>query len=431
MSNQISFPYSKPLGKNSVSSTYVLFEDRAYYRQVIIPALAANYGFIPFGDLIQSNALYGLINNNLDVIVPDTSYFSNIPSSNKEEKLVMNFVADAFNEMNEYLATAASIGKLSKNSPYVKLKAHKTYLSPQLTVDVTKNKLMKLFEQNVNSNMSMSSAIIDEKTFNKKYALFLKKNINNDLMITKSAIVLSTNFFNFASGLVIDIAKDKADNDSIKFEKYLITPDFVCFQDACKRFGFKIDVNVPWRIYADLNSPAMNQKSGNHVGYMARYNIRDVDDLFAKRYSPTFIEELNHLKKMFYDSYTYFFEKNGYYELDYKKLTKCDFNTGVVKKRDLLSREQYYSSFDDLYWLKMYIYFRNYETKKGLNQQQFENLVRESGNFLKVNKYYQSLEFANSFFKQFKDVHYLSSLQPKTNVVEMKAESRSMPDLIF
>lgn len=431
MPNQIDFPFSKPLGKNSVSSIYVLFEDRNYYHQVIIPAIIGTYGFVPFGDLIKENSLFGLVDNNLDVILPDISYFKKVPSANKEEKLVMDFVADAFNEMNEYLASAVLMGKISSKSPYVNLKAHKCYLNPQLTVEAFNTKLSKMFERQMNLDASFSSSITDAKTFNKKFISFLKNNINNDMPVTKSAVVLSTNFFNFVSGLVIDIAKDKADNDTVKFEKYLNTADFDCFRDACKRFGFKIDVNVPWRIYADLNSPAMNTQSGNHIGYMTKYNIKNPSDLFAKRYSPVFIEEINHLKQLFYTSYNYIFKNNKYYELDYKKLDICDFKKSTVKQRDLLSREEYINSFDDLYWLRAYIYFRNYETKKYLNQQQFENIVREAGHFLKINKYFQSLEFSNSFFKQYKDVQYFSSLQSGNKVVQQKAQSKSAPDLIF
>jgi hypothetical protein len=122
---------------------------------------------------------------------------------------------------------------------------------------------------------------------------------------------------------------------------------------------------------------------------------------------------------------------NPYYELDYSKLESCDFRKGVVRKRDLITREQYYQKFPDTYWLRLYTYFRNYETRKGLTQQQFENIVREANNYVKAGKNLFALTFINDYFKEFKDVQYLSSLQANNKVVEQKAQSRFSPDLIF
>jgi hypothetical protein len=422
---------NKPLGKNSISSLYVLFEDRSYYHDFIIPAIIQNFGFVPFGDLTKNNSLYGLVDEQLNVITPDSSFLKLIPSADNKDKLVMDFVADAFIEMNNYLASAVVIGKLSKNSPYFNLKSHRSYINPATVVNESQIRILSKFNTYANSNKSLYSSIIDEESFNKKYIDYIKNQIKNNFVITKSGIVLSTNFFNFVSGLVIDIAKDKADNDTIKYDKYLNVNDFDCFRDACKRFGFKIDVNVPWRIYADLNSPAMKEKSGNHIGYMQRYNLGGITDLFSKRYLVAYAEEIEHLKNYFYNSYSDFMKNNLYYELDYNKLQSCDFRKSVVRKRDLITREQYYQKFPDTYWLRLYTYFRNYETKRGLTQQQFENVVREANNYVKAGRNFPALTYVNDYFKQFKDVQYLSSLQANNKVVEQRVQSAFVSDLIF
>ncbi len=60
------------------------------------------------------------------------------------------------------------------------------------------------------------------------------------------------------SGLVIEIGDDKYDNDENKSKKY----GDVNFQMAARiaeQYGFSIDRNIPWRLVANINNPAMQE----------------------------------------------------------------------------------------------------------------------------------------------------------------------------
>lgn len=429
--SQNNFPYNAPLGKNNVQSIYLLHTDRAYYKDIIVPMIANMYGITQMGNLLYEDALYGLVDESYNIIVPFTPFLKEIKSADENKKYAMDFVADAFNEMNAYLYGAALTGKISRDSPFLNLKAYNNYIDISIVIKEAQQKIASDFENYCSKDRALYSSITDEISFNKKYIDYIKNQIKNGTAITKGNIVLSTNYFNYISGLVIDIAKDKADNDTIKFNKYLSSPDFICFADACKRFGFKIDTNVPWRIYADLASPAMLGTTGNHIGYLSRYGIGNLTSLFTARYSKVYSDEILHVKNFFYNSYLTFFERNKYYEIDYKKITSCDITKGITKQRNIMTREQYFAAFPDTYWLRLYVYFKNYETKRGFKQQEFENIVREANNYVKVNKEFDALLYINNYFKQFKNVYYLSYLQNRRKKVETKAQNSGIVDIIF
>lgn len=422
----------RPYGNNQVKPLGTLFNDRAYYQDFIIPHIS---GYLPdsvvFGDLTGKNSLYGLINKDLNVVLPSSNYMQALPSGDDKKYYAMDFVVEAFNQMNAYLSTGVISGKLTKDSPFFNLKAYNGYTDPNASIEANQIKAITEFKKKVINSLELSSKIKDVASFNKNFLLLLKDLIKNHHPISKSATVLRNNFKSFSSGLIIDVAKDKADNDQIKFDKYLSKNDFLVFAEACKRFGFLIDKNVPWRIMADVNSPAMIESTGNHNGYMRRYNISDVNDLFSKRYFPILFDELFHLKNFFFNAYNSLVRDYPYYEIDYKKLSGCDFNNQTIFKRETLTRQQYFNNFPDTYWMRVFVYIRNYEESKNFSQTQFDNIVREANNFVSAKKTEQALLYINSFFKDFNQVQYFSSLQNTNQTVEQIAQSVIKTELIF
>lgn len=421
----------KPLGNNKVRSLSILYEDRKYYYDLIIPVIKNTSPSKVFANILNENALYGLVDENLNAIYPLENSLKKIPSATKEPKLVMDFVADAFNELNAYINTAAMVGKISKDGPFFNLKAYTAYVKPEVFSNIIETNYFDIFLGLMNKDKELSYKIKDAQSFNKQFIDFIKIRLKSNYPVTKTATVFSSNFSSFMSGLIIDIKKDKADDDTIKFDKYWNHPDFFFFVDCCKRFGFKIDINVPWRIIADLNSPAMLEKVGNHQGFMYRYNLNNASELFKYRYRKVAHDELEHLKTLFYNVYSRIVEELPTYEVDYKKIDICDFNNQTVFFRPSYTKEQYVQLFPDTYWLRLYVYLRNFEEKRNFKQQEFENVVREANNYVRIKRVIPALNFVNEYFKQFKDVTYFSSLQSGEQDVEQKIESAVINDLIL
>lgn len=432
INSKVQFPFKTPQGKNSVRSLGVLFEDRKYFSEFILPymELYLDRNNI-FGDLVKQNSLYGLVDTEMDVVAPISAYMKEVPSSDKEKKYAMDFVADAFAEMNEYLMSAASIGKFSKSSPFYNMKVFRAHDNEQDILAKSKELWTYSFKEYLLNDIEDASYIKDAKTFNTSFIKYAKGRLKVGKTITKTATILSSNFSSFLSGLILDIAKDKADNDTTKFDKYLTDKEFTTFVDACKRFGFLIDANQPWRLITDLSSPAMIGRYGEHVGYASRLGIGDTEDLFKTRFYKVHTSDLEYIKDLFYNIYASLIKDYPFYDYDYRKLDICDFKNQTAAARQSITRKQYFDLFDDKYWIRVLAYLRNYEELRGLKQQEFENIVREANNFVSINRTGEALRFVNGFFKQFKTAHFLSSLQDSQERVEQKVETKHVPDLIF
>jgi hypothetical protein len=426
MANKI----QNPLASNNIISSKVFFDDKNYYFNVILPYVYLTNNKVNFNDLYKNNAMYGLVDNNFDVIVPKKDFIVPIPSFNSNQQNLLDFAAEAFIGMREYIANACKIGKVNPTGPFGNLLAHKSYSDPDLLVKQQQQTHATEFKQLYISETNLNSKITNAKSFNKEYISYLKNAILNGSCVTKSSIILSKIFTAFNNGLTFDISTEtECDSDEMKYDKYLSSNDFLPFKEACRRFGFSIDLNIPWRLTLDLLSPAM-QKIGDHEGYLYKKDISGLEDVFDKRYDKVYKSELLHLKTYFYNSYIEYLKDNLNYEKDYNKLAGNSIKNIVFYNRQVLSYQQYINNFDDYYWLKLYTYFRNLETRTGLTQQQFENVLREASHYLKINKIDDSLKYLNQYFKNVRNVDYFYTLQSDKPVLK-PLSSFKMPDILL
>lgn len=418
-----------PEASNNTTNKSTLFEQKQYYNYLIKNINIVNKDVF-FSNLYLSKALYGVLDHEMDVVLPKQEYMEKIDSNNKKNHYMIDFAADSFLSMKEYLLTATVLSKLSNNSPFSNIKVYRSYQEPQITIDSAIYLEAFKFKEAYTSDIQLNSKIKDHTTFNKELILFLKDKISENVCITKSGIITSNHFEFNTSGLTIDILdKEKCDDDKYKFENFLNRNDFINFKDVCKRFGFYIDMNIPWRLTLDLNSPAMANVFNNE-GPLYKRQITNAPDVFVKRYNKVYASEVEHIKDYFYKCYSYFMEKNIYYEEDYNKIDGNRVRNRRLLKREVLNREQYLSKFDDRYWLRAYAYFRNIETLKGATQQKFDNLVREAGNFLSIGQHVQAQKYINDFFKTLNSVdYYYTSYKNAGNV--SNASTVKLPYIIF
>lgn len=400
-------PTTFPYGNNNVASTSVLFEDRKLYKEYFIEQikLLEDYGSkIPFGDLYLDNSLYGLVNTNADLIQlknPDIDLVT-ISGNNNETYKLLNFVADAYYGLKEYFNKASVIGKLPANSFISQLQIYRAYINPDAVDAVIKDKIKNNFKKIYTKDLELNATITNHKTFVNEYNNYLIKNISS-YPITKGTSLLSSNFIGFSSGLVFDIANIQADDDFKKYVEFLATDNFILFAEGCSRFGFKVDKNVPWRLVANLNSKALQP-------YYKKYNIKNINDVFQKYFKLTYVDELENIKQFYLDSYNYYIKDNDSYHKSLKNTCAADSNKRIVYKRQQVEQETFNKDFDDAYWIRVYTYFKNLEFQKGLTQIEFDNIVREAGEYCKINRQQRSLKYINNFFKDYNNVLYYKKL---------------------
>lgn len=418
--------------QNETRSIILLSDGRKKYKDESINRIlqiAKSYDIdnLPFGDVLEENVLYGILDDENDVILPR---IENIVKGVNNAQL-QDFCNLALKEMSAYLQEARICGKIVAGKKYDNFTVTKSftdvsnvYLFMHANIATGfKNLILKLKNEN--------SQIVDHKSFVKKYIQFLFT-LGGSYALTKSHTVLSFNLLQYTSGLMFTIDKDDAGNDIKKYEDYLLSPNFLLFADTCKRFGFKIDKNMPWLLYADLNSPAMLGITGNHTGYMTRYGIKNVKDLFEKRFYKVYGQDLTELKQSFYNAYQIFLsDGNEYYRESDSKLCSRDAQKMTVYSRKNVTIEEFFADFPDSFWIRLYIYFRNTETGKGLTQVQFDNLSNEAAKYIKLGLSNEALVYVNQHFKDYNYINYVSSLQPKKEVLELQVSNVPRPKIVF
>lgn len=451
--------YFPEKSKNENSSIASLYEARNFYKNYSIPYIINEYAktriddeidnraenrdtidldsyrenYIPVSDLYNENAFFGLIDLEGDIIVPyqNMNNFKSVGFDKSGNHLYLqNFLADAFNDMVEFLNkqilkncyALSGIPDDAKNSPFYNLSIKKSYC-PSFNIDKLYNSgahiISSKFKNAVKDNKELNSSIIDYKTFTKKYINFLEQHLVMS-PITKSRTTLFYNFNTFGSGLIFSVSDSDPGNDEEKYKKFYIDPAFHNFAKACIKFGFRIDKNNPFILHADLSSPALSP-------YYAKYNIFGIKDLFNKRYKKVFYEDLISLKYFFVDSYNTFLYKNNTYTPDIRQNCSKNISKQPIQVRLPLNEEeiqQYFSEYPDSFWMRLYIYFKCLELQLEYNQNEFENIVRICNNFIKFNRMSDALKFANSRFNETKGVAYFSSLQNSDSSVQHARSGR-------
>jgi hypothetical protein len=417
--------------ENQNTSNISLFEARKFYYQETLKFVSEDIlkdvlekttlKEIPFGDLYNNNAFYGVLDYEGDVVSPieNNTFFTTVGTANDKVLKLQNFVADAFNDMKDYLNRQAIKNAFSNQSAYFNLSIKKAFEGIDELYPATHLVTAHKFRSFILSDKQLDSKITDYKNFNQEYIKFLVDHLNI-LPVTKSGLALSLNLEIFSSGLIFSISEDLPDDDVNKYIKYYLDEGFICFSEACERFGFKFDKNLPFILFADLNSPAMKI-------YLNKYNLQDGKDVFNKRFKKLYLEDINQLKLMFYNSYNTFLIENTYYGQDYSNVCARDASKTILKERTSVSFEEYTREFPDSYWIKIYTYFKNLELSRGLTQKQFDSLVKYANSFVEIKNIKSALRIINNKFNQGAGAVYFDALQAKNKMLQQE-QAVGVPD---
>jgi len=239
---------------NNTKSISVLYNARQKYITESISVIE-NINFrqnpdfnIPFGDIYNENLLYGILDDENDIVLPradaivDVKQFFNFSN---QSLLLQDFCAEAIQKMKAYYHEGSLLGKFSQESKYGNFQIIKTYSDVASEHKGMHAVFAINFKENILAQQNLNSQITDHKTFIDKYVNFLKAASRN-YAITLSQAVLYSNINRFSSGIMFTIDENDAGDDTIKYEEYLFSPNFFAFAEMCKRFGFKIDKNIPW-----------------------------------------------------------------------------------------------------------------------------------------------------------------------------------------
>jgi hypothetical protein len=350
--------------RSNNESTIELFDKRLIYESDMVSVEYTN--LINF--LFAEKYLYGRVSRNytpIEINLNATS-LKNLAVTNKADAngfQAMDFVADAFNDLNAQFRNKVMSGQISANDQYLTtLEANKAYESPR-----------KQYSDYFRSIKNFIIDIFTDRELNfKNFQEFIThfEAILEDVMnigpISYPAFIKSRRCTMEATGLVINIASLDYSNDEQKIEKFKNSPNWEFYLNACRSYGFSVDANNPWRLVADLGSPEMIQ-------YARRYGRLSTDVVLAFNYMPAHITFYENFANLFLAMYNEI--KNEYVEKEY-----CQ-NGNVISRIVTpvnYTMETLMETFSKADFLKLYMKIRLMEEKEvNLNEMQKENLQRD------------------------------------------------------
>lgn len=197
---------------------------------------------------------YGCLDFQGRYLLPDINYLELI--NGPDQVFALDFVADAYKGFLFYMNTKASV-KMIDDGERIKSgwKASRGWNDIDLKRQQIKDGLYKTFVSSymdieVQQKMSSFDHFLD--FFLNSYVGYVKS-----FPLTYSGFYQSNMYDRLSTGLCVDIYKDDPSEDYKKFDTFINNINFRDYAQAAASFGFVIDKHAPYRLVANLNSPAM------------------------------------------------------------------------------------------------------------------------------------------------------------------------------
>lgn len=250
---------------NNKSSTEILFNDRKNY-EVTMPIMLQDPNL--YFDLWKENYNLGRIDYKGNAIFLSESFLKPID----DDHSAIFFVTECFNELKTHWEKLIKRGLVTN----IDLTPKRSY------IDFHANYHDYIEEIHRDSVVYMSQASVLKKVRNiNDYIMFFLTfaQKNNIKILNRSTFVTSIKNSVYSSGMAIDIQRTKKDNNQDKFA-FFQDSAIGAYLSLLRLYGFRIDINSPWTLIIDLQSPVVKEKIQRKVD-----NPRKVfDSFFYKAY---------------------------------------------------------------------------------------------------------------------------------------------------
>jgi hypothetical protein len=379
--DKISYSQSVRFRKNIPTKGFKAYRHVVDYRNYAYSSVENEINMKVFKDFhFAKNMLYGKINNyDVPVIISDIrkqrgTGFEGLMSqaSGFQSHSCVEFVADAFNDMLKEYKKALISNKIIQGENFDNLKPKTSYVDPKALHSALIKKKYKVFLRYLKTEKK-DDKIFNIKTFLKYLYEYLEDSAH-DIPVTLTGFVKSNHCPLNISGLVIDLALKSHMHDKKKVREYIESPNFCFFASVALNYGFNIDYNAPWRLVADLNSPAMQK-------YMSNRHINNHITTFLYYYEPAHYFGYEEFKNFAFQMYNSYVRKRPLITLTYR----C--KTGRLKqkliKRSRITGAEFDNLFDDHYWIEKYIKIRNIEEVNYLSDSMEAQLILDAKSLIR------------------------------------------------
>ena len=294
-------------------------------------------------------------------------------------------------------------GEIARDDKFLSnISAHRGYINPVNEYNKHIASYMNAFEKIVRRR---NIKFLNFDQFVDKLLPYLKKTARKR-PFTMPAFVKSTYCPINASGLVIEIADIKCDNDMEKMEKFYRSKNWNFYLNACNNMGFMVDRNNPWRLVADIASGEMLEMARN-------YGLTTTDEILNVAFKKAHRDYFQIFKVIMF---------NMYIKLKKKRITSLvnvdqSGDRIVVRTPVEYSYQQFIEQYDDVYFLNLYCQLRFVEEESHFSKSEqarmIDNLIELSNtNFVKTIDCFETI--LSRTFDYHGSLSYISNALDKT-----------------
>lgn len=295
-----------PKGSNdsSLKERFAQFED---YEKSIPQGI--NYGPNLANLRDPLRVLYGKVDFHGMAVKPKKQYLKEIfnPVGNNAP-LALDFVADLFKEMILYVEELKTKTAYPTDSIYSEIYPAKAWVDVDSLYEDHVAWFNEELMDSITANPNLERKIINYDRFEEYYISQAMHSSKNRRPYTKTEFAISSYCDRTYTGMTIDITEDA--NHGSDEEKYLIfvrDVNFPNMRQIAGRFGFRLDLNAPWRFHCDLNSPVVQKR------LMLR-GVYSFDQFFERFYDKIHVDFIDDLKENLVLIYNFFVESHNSYE---------------------------------------------------------------------------------------------------------------------
>jgi hypothetical protein len=359
---------SANLQTNNETDTKDFFENRLFYKSAAFDEI----GVQPI-DTWEEKPYYGLVDlNYYPVYVSDGKALERIDNS---EIRCFDFVADAFNAMRGYWNNLLIHDRISEDSLFAELNPVKGWQNFLQIYNAYIEAYLINFT-NFASSHDQDKKIKNFDDFINLFKAFIKN--SKSIPLSKTSVILSNSISILASGLSLELLDYDYDDDLVKFEEVISDSNFEFLAIIARKYGFRIDKNIPWRLVADIGSEEMQEFMKNRQ-VTGGTSAEIKKNLFSSRFKRACLDEISDWRKRMISLYNAFVDERPIIrikEAEQSKRHSALSSKTIIIRRQPVSEKNLSLKFDDRYWLNLYVDIRNHETKKFKNPKKYENFKK-------------------------------------------------------
>jgi hypothetical protein len=367
-----------------------LFNERINYKAMLINQRKRHSNLVDFN--FAEKSLYGRVNRHFVPIKPRARRLVTIPqmtaplSESSRPLIVFNFVLRAFEEMQQEFARCSAESRIDPADKY--LSNLKVYKATSL-IENTYGNYINTYSESLAPFLKQSGLKIKNfQTFQRTLFKRLEKSATSH-PFTQPGYVKSRHCSIMNTGLAIEIADLNYDDDAIKREKFFKSNNWEFYINTCNKFGFMVDMDVPWRIIADLDSKAMKKYSQPLAGG------RTVGSFLTLNFDRLAPHSFYDFKLRLYTLYNRC-KKKSYLETQY-----CQ---GKVVHKHIIpesySLKGFLEKFDDLYFVKLYLQMRFWENEKKYTLAEQDEITKSILAYVELKGVYYGLNIFEKLIAQ-------------------------------